>query len=65
MKRSEMIDIMWKFIQNIECDYDVYMKKTDTEDLLDIIEKAGMKPPMYEPFSGKILFQWEPEDEEK
>lgn len=46
MKRSDMIELMWKFIQTVERDYDYYMEKHDTEELLNKMEQAGMLPPL-------------------
>jgi hypothetical protein len=45
MKRSEMIKIMFEWIQNeVEYDYDCYMDRESTDQLLAVMEKAGMKP---------------------
>lgn len=46
MKRSEMVKIMWEFIENIECDYDRYMTEEETDALLAKIEEAGMRAPL-------------------
>lgn len=46
MKRSEMVRIMWDFIQKVECDYDFYMSEASTDALLAEMEKAGMQPPL-------------------
>lgn len=45
MKRSEMVKLMWDFIQEVESDYDYYMTKDDVDTLLNRMEKAGMQPP--------------------
>lgn len=68
MKRSEMLEIMWNFIGKVECDYDYYMDKEDTDKLLKCIEKH-MKPKSYRYEDGDIgsCFKegWEPENEKK
>jgi hypothetical protein len=53
MKRSEMVKIMWNYIQQCEPDYDCYMDERATDNLLSIIENAGMLPPESE---GKTLY---------
>ena len=75
MKRSEMVDLMWSFIQDVEYQYDIYMKKEDTKELLSEMEKAGMLPPHLDRYEygekTPLLadsyisydFIWEPEDE--
>lgn len=65
MKRSEMIII----IEQAIIDFDGPNEDPPTFDLAEFIlkqvEKAGMKPPWYEPFEGKLLLQWENESEKK
>lgn len=77
MKRSEMIEILRKWILN---DLDYYSKwpKENAESLLKTIEKAGMQAPCAAAFGGHgtlnehnscndyvecCEFIWEPEDE--
>ncbi len=77
MKRSEMIELMWNFIQQVQCGNVYYMDKTDTSKLLNKMEQAGMYPERYEAVmaTGKkynsetdqgrdtiIVNGWEPED---
>lgn len=46
MKRSEMVDLMFKFIsETIEYDYDMYMDRDDTDKLLTKMEEIGILPP--------------------
>lgn len=58
-----MVQIIWDFVQSVECDYDVYMEERDCKELLDKIVAAGMTPPTYR--NGNVLIggRWEPEDE--
>ncbi len=62
-----MVDLMWLYIQTIERDYDIYMAKDDCNELLFLMETAGMLPPI-EP--DRTVYDldlgvpdWEPEDE--
>lgn len=45
MKRSEMVKLMWDFIQSVETNYDIYMTLESTAELLQKMEAAGMLPP--------------------
>ena len=71
MKRSEIIETIWEYIQEIETDYDIYMRKENCDGLLTRLENKGMKPPSYvkkftEDGTEYIVFnKWEPEDETK
>ena len=67
MKREEMID---KMIMRYKVTKQDLMEAgmLDNSDItisyimqriLDMQEEVGMKPPSYQPFSGKMLFQWE------
>lgn len=51
MKRSEMVSFMWEFIQNVENDYDRYMTKDYTEELLAIMEEKGIFPPEWDNYN--------------
>ena len=72
MKRSEMLTLIDKAYDEFFHDWLENGTKAIGEDfenfvpmnerILQAIEKAGMKPPSYEPFNGKILWQWEPEE---
>ena len=77
MKRSEMIELMWAFIQSVEDDYDRYMDKESVGELLAEVEKAGMLPPFVDQavvgdkdhYTLHVdqavypgLCEWEPED---
>lgn len=65
MKRSEMVNLMWLFIQEIEDDYDRYMDEETTEKLLTFIEKIGMLPPDRDIIIEKHLCtdnKWDKED---
>ncbi len=42
MKRSEMVDLMYNFINKINQDADRKFNKFDTDDLLAEMEKRGM-----------------------
>lgn len=46
MKRSEMVQLIWDYVQYVESDYDIYMEKQDCDRLLAGLEKAGMLPPL-------------------
>jgi hypothetical protein len=74
MKRSEMAEIMWIFVSDIESDYDCYLEKEHMSRLLSLMEAAGMSPPPYIKsipnngevgLDGEVVEAWEPEDEEK
>lgn len=65
-----MVQLMFDFIKSIESDYDLYMTKDDTSELLLIMEKAGILPPdncsdgtCYKYEFNICGNQWEPEDE--
>lgn len=70
MKRSEVVDLMWKYVQQVENNYDRYMTKNNVDDLLRLVELAGMKPPPVrlkefdDEFGSDFLvsrFEWEKE----
>jgi hypothetical protein len=71
MKRSEMVQLIWNYIQSVECDYDCYMDEDSCNTLLRKIELAGMRPPfcsaIFQKEAIKYIYpdgnQWEPEDE--
>jgi hypothetical protein len=44
MKRSEMVNIMWEYIKEINNDWS-YMEKKDTNLLLTLMQSHGMSPP--------------------
>lgn len=68
MKKSEMVRIINNYVKRIADDQ--YDEVTDllSKDILQIIEKAGMKPPSYiyqDGDSGSCFKnEWEEEDEE-
>lgn len=45
MKRSEMVNVIREFVATVEYDYDCYMTPKDCDELLAVIQKAGMIPP--------------------
>jgi hypothetical protein len=53
MKRSEMVNLIWQYIQEVERDYDRYMEEENASELLLKIEQAGMLPP---PQTNKIIY---------
>ncbi len=73
MKRSEMLRLMWEFVQTVETDYDEYMSEKDMDTLLTLMEYKGMRPPLNKIISGtskeaflaiqeyKNALEWEPE----
>jgi hypothetical protein len=73
MKRSEMIKLIWDYVQSVEYDYNRYMDESHCEELLRKIESAGMKPLGYRnniPSDEGLSFStawyhsgWESEDE--
>lgn len=66
MKRSEMVDGIWAFVQHVENDYDVYFTREDCDRLLSLIEKVGMCPPVTElaVIEGEPILghKWDKED---
>ena len=77
MKRSEMLKKIFEYVV-YECgDYDDPAHKINSEihaeAILKLIEKAGIKPPYYNPFDRSLgeaetqikYYKWEPEDEKK
>lgn len=62
MKRSEMINLIWRYVESIESDYDLYLHYDDISPLLDLIELAGMSPPKTpKEYPGLIRNEWEDE----
>lgn len=45
MKRSEMVQLIWDYVQSVECDYDCYMDQDNCDELLRKMELAGIRPP--------------------
>lgn len=62
MKRSEMIELMWNFIKEVECDYDYYMEESDVEELLTKMELSGMLPPIIQINGGEYVPYWGAEE---
>jgi len=58
VKRSEMLELMWEYIQDVEHNYDLYMSKETTERLLELMENAGMLPPKTVNSKFKHLSSW-------
>jgi hypothetical protein len=65
MKRSEMLkDILWWLndqLYTIDDSGEGDIHPQCADDLLGMIEKAGMLPPQYL-YKGKMVLRWEPED---
>lgn len=65
MKRSEMINAMWEYIQTVDNDYyEKYIDKDNIEFLLELIEQLGMKPPLIKAkgfFGDEYRHEWEKE----
>lgn len=62
MKRSKMIAEINKFIDKANADKAIYCSSIDGEDVLNLVEALGMRPPEYikEPFR---ILDWEDEVE--
>ncbi len=76
MKRSDMVKLIWDFVQTAESDYDIYMSKLDCDSLLQEMEESGMLPPQVassvttKTFKDEIIYsavefhsKWEPEND--
>lgn len=60
MKRSYMVDIIAEFLWKSNGEYGFkHLAKTDAEDLLTIIEREGMQPPLNA--TGTFDYSWEKE----
>lgn len=72
MKRSEVINIIKQYLEDLESPYDLLeFPNKSADDILTLVEKVGMLPP-YRPNSYGFLDEddevildhsWEPEDE--
>lgn len=78
MKRSKMLDKLYEWLKStMTLEYNNWTNdfiKLDAEELLELIEDAGMLPPKYlkekdkyfpalEVFSGVKVNEWEPEED--
>lgn len=61
MKRSEMVQAIAIELMSRLPEWEKQERLNFASEILQAIEIEGMKPPWFEPFSGKLLQQWEEE----